>query len=128
MKYGRKLESMRGLNKYKNVKFKTPEGTFDSKGEYLRWRHLKNLENSGEIEYLSRQARFELIPKQVIEGHRSFMKVEYVADFIYTRDGQLVVEDYKSSITEKDPVFIIKRKLMYQVHGIYVEVVKKWNQ
>lgn len=44
----------------------------------------------------------------------------YYADFKYTRDGETVVEDSKGMKT-KD--YIIKRKLILQVHGIRIKEV-----
>ena len=44
----------------------------------------------------------------------------YVADFVYKEGGKTVVEDTKGFRT-KD--YIIKRKLMLQVHGIRIKEV-----
>ena len=43
-----------------------------------------------------------------------------MADFVYVRDGQTVVEDAKG-VRTKD--YIIKRKLMLWLHGIRVQEV-----
>ena len=44
----------------------------------------------------------------------------YIADFVYTENGKIVVEDTKGLRT-KD--YIIKRKLMLYVHNIRVREV-----
>ena len=49
-------------NKYGNKKVDTLDGTFDSKGEHLRWLFLKDAERRGEISNLRRQVTYTLIP------------------------------------------------------------------
>lgn len=101
--------------KYHNTKVRAGDEVFDSRHEYNRWCELRLLERAGQITDLKRQVRFELVPKQ--EGERP---VYYVADFVYIRDGQKVVEDAKGF---KTPDYIIKRKLMLYVHQIRVNEV-----
>ena len=74
------------------------------------------------IRGLRRQVRFELIPAQRTPCGDLFRKCEYVCDFVYERDGRICAEDAKSPAT-RTPAYIIKRKLMLRVHGIYVEEV-----
>ena len=94
------------------------------------------LQKAGKVTSLQRQVKYELIPAQyetyeryskkgnkLKDGHRLIeRKVEYVADFTYTdtETGENVVEDAKGMRT-KD--YIIKRKLMYAVHGIRIKEV-----
>lgn len=92
--------------KFKSKKVKIDDMVFDSKKEYQRWLELVELEKNGDISNLSRQERFELLPKQI--GERA---VTYVADHMYVYGNILVVEDVKSKITKKQPDYIIKRKL-----------------
>ena len=47
-------------------------------------------------------------------------KCSYIADFVYTENGEKVVEDTKGFRT-KD--YIIKRKLMLYIHGIRIQEV-----
>lgn len=101
-------------NKYGARKLKTPDGeVFDSVKEYHRWGCLKLLERAGKITKLQRQVKYELIPKQV--GERA---CNYIADFTYYEDGNLVVEDCKGYKTE---VYRLKKKLMLWVHGIRIK-------
>ena len=101
------------MNKYGAKKVTAPDGqVFDSVKEFHRWGCLRLLERAGKISDLKRQVKFELIPKQ--EGERA---CNYIADFVYSEDGQKVVEDCKGMKTE---VYKIKKKLMLWVHGIRI--------
>ena len=108
--------------------------TFDSRKEAYRYQELLLLSRAGVIESLQRQVKFVLIPAQY-ETYERYGKngnklqdgtrlVErectYVADFVYTENGKLVVEDVKGLRT-KD--YIIKRKLMLYTHGIRIREV-----
>ena len=106
--------------KYHNTKVVYDGIKFDSKKEARRYEELKTLEHLKIISNLQRQVRFELIPAQrepstvgakggMIKGKLLERKVEYVADFVYEMDGNIVVEDTKGM---KTPEYIIKRKLM----------------
>ena len=44
----------------------------------------------------------------------------YTADFVYRKDGELVVEDVKSDVTRKEKDYVLRRKLMLHVHGIRI--------
>ncbi|NLB89990.1 MAG: DUF1064 domain-containing protein [Clostridiales bacterium] len=102
-------------NKYNNKKTVVDGIVFDSKREAKRWQELKVLERAGEITDLERQVKFELIPKQ--KGERS---CSYTADFVYIEQGERVVEDSKGHKTRD---YVIKRKLMLQVHGVRIQEV-----
>lgn len=105
-------------SKYKAKKTVVDGITFDSKKEACRYVQLKLQEEKGEISNLELQKRYELIPKQVDEnGKVVYRAVHYVADFVYDKDGKTIVEDTKGVRTAD---FIIKEKLMYQVHGIKI--------
>lgn len=106
-----------GLNKYQNKKTEVNGIVFDSKKEAKRYSELCLLEQAGEISDLRLQVKFELIPSQRINGKVVERKVDYIADFVYLRNGFKVVEDTKG-IRTKD--YIIKRKLMLWVHGIKI--------
>ena len=92
---------------------------------------LSLLARAGKIENLQMQVKFVLIPAQyepdtigkrggVKRGKLIERECSYVADFVYTEDGKLVVEDTKGFKT-KD--YIIKRKLMLHVHGIRIQEI-----
>jgi hypothetical protein len=130
---------MRYKNKYYNVKTKTSDGSvFDSMKEARRWEQLLLLQRAGKITSLQRQVPYELLPNQY-ETYQRYSKkgerlkdgtkliersVVYVADFVYTdaETGENIVEDTKSTATRtKD--YVIKRKLMYAIHGIRIKEV-----
>lgn len=108
--------------KYGNRKVVLNGIRFDSLREAERYSQLKLLERAGQITGLELQPRFELIPKQRRDDGRPERASEYVADFRYTdaRTGKQVIEDAKGMRTRD---YIVKRKLMLQVHGISVREV-----
>lgn len=108
--------------KFGNHKVKTEEGTFDSKWEYTCWCRLKMEQQAGLISDLQRQVVFELIPSATLDA-RKLPPVRYVADFVYTRDGQQVVEDAKGM--ESLPDYKLKRRLMWWIHKIKVVEIRK---
>ena len=121
-------------NKFHSKKITVDGITFDSKKEYRRYCELALLEKAGQIQSLELQKVFELIPAQyetferygkkgnrLKDGSRCIEKAcVYKADFCYTENGVLVVEDTKGFKT-KD--YIIKRKLMLYIHGIRIKEI-----
>jgi hypothetical protein len=109
-------------NKYRAIKVKTKDGTFDSKAEYARWIELKTLESAGEISYLRRQAEFQLRAHRAGTPHGERVG-GYVADFVYNdKDGNLIVEDVKGVETD---MFKWKAKHMLAQYGIEVQIVRR---
>lgn len=90
---------------------------FDSKREAERWQELRLMEKAGEISTLRRQVKYELIPAFKKPGERTERSVSYIADFVYTENGETVVEDSKGFKTD---VYKIKRKLMIEKYGIWI--------
>lgn len=109
-------------SKYGNRKVNRNGVTFDSKREARRWSELLMLEQTGVIQNLQRQVRYELLPSQRIDGKVVERPVFYVADFTYEQDGMTVVEDTKSPAT-RTPVYVIKRKLLLYRYGIRIREV-----
>ena len=119
------------MSKYNNRKVRRDGLTFDSKKEHKRYNELLLLEQAGEIRNLRRQVKFVLIPTQrepsqigprggVKKGKLLERECSYIADFVYSLNGKMVVEDTKG-IRTKD--YIIKRKLMLRVYGIRIREV-----
>jgi hypothetical protein len=96
---------------------------FDSKSEHDRYLELLILERAGVITGLECHPVYELIPTQKVPGKRAFRGHKYTADFRYIRDGETIVEDVKSEKTREERDYIINRKLMWMLLGIYVEEV-----
>lgn len=124
-------------SKYGNKKVKTADGmVFDSKKEMERYEHLKMMELNGEIWNLRRQVKYvllssvkERVPVQLktkvsYKEVTLFRETTYTADFVYhTPDGEEVVEDVKASAFFQDPVYKLKKKLMYMIHHIKIKEV-----
>ena len=113
----------RMTNKYRNRKVMTPHGIFDSRREHRRYRELMILQRAGKISELRRQVKYELLPSQRLNGKCVERPLYYIADFVYTQDGETIVEDVKGY---RDPAsagyakYVIKRKLMLYRYGIRV--------
>ena len=105
--------------KYRNKKVTVNGEKYDSKREYSRYQQLKMMERAGKIAGLERQVKFELAPAVTIKG-RKRPPLRYFADFVYTENGQTIVEDAKGTPTKE---YIIKRHLMKAVHGIDIQEV-----
>lgn len=106
--------------KYGNKKTMVDGITFDSKREAVRYGQLRMLEKAGQIDTLSLQPKFTLIPGQRNADGKAERPVVYIADFMYRENGKLIVEDAKGVRT---PDYVIKRKLMLKEHGITVREI-----
>ena len=110
------------MSKYRNKKVLVDGVAFDSKKEAKRYRELKLMEDAGMISRLERQVKFDLLPNQKDpDGKVIERKVQYIADFVYEKNGKIIVEDVKGY---RDGgayrVFVIKRKLMLYRFGLHV--------
>lgn len=104
------------MSKYRAVKTVVDNIRFDSKKEAARYCELKLLVKADVIRDLRLQVPFEIVPSVIIGGRKQ-RAVMYKADFVYTENGEQVVEDTKGMRTAE---YIIKRKLMKHVYGIEV--------
>ena len=112
------------MSKYNASKVNTEDGVFDSKKEARRWDELRKKEATGDISNLRRQVPYLLLPKQYVDGKLVERKCEYVADFVYERDGKTIVEDVKGY--RRGPAYstyVIKRKLMLFLYKIRIKEV-----
>lgn len=101
--------------KYKNRKIEIDGILFDSTKEGKRYIELIQWQNMGIISELERQVKYLMI-----DGNKQNRPTHYFADFVYVRDGKKVVEDVKSKQTRKLPVYVMKRKLMFEKHGVII--------
>lgn len=104
----------RGANKFGAKRAAVGAELFDSTGEARRWVDLQLLQRAGQITELRRQVRFPLYVFDWLIG-------EYIADFVYRRDGKRVVEDFKGVVTD---LFKWKAKHFAAQYGQEIEVVK----
>lgn len=107
-------------NKYKNKKVTFNGMEFDSKKELHRYIELKNMLKNGDVEKLERQVEFVLLDSFKDNNGKTERSVKYIADFTYTINGIVYVEDVKSKITKKDSTYIIKRKLFKKNFPNYI--------
>lgn len=123
-------------SKYGNTKVKTEDGlVFDSKKEKERYDKLLEMEREGKIWNLRRQVEYLLLPavtetvpvqlktKVKYKEVTLYRETNYKADFVYMEDGEEVVEDVKASKWFQDPVYKLKKKLMYMIHHIKIKEV-----
>ena len=103
------------MSKYHSTPTEVNGTRFDSKREANRWAELRLLERAGKIEKLKRQVKYLLIPSQYRDGKCIEREASYIADFVYVKDGHLVVEDCKGFRT---PEYKLKRKLMLERYDI----------
>lgn len=107
--------------KYKNKKVHFDGMTFDSQKECERYKTLKAWQEMGLISALTCQETFILASGVKIAGERRKRPaIKYIADFVYLRNGEQVVEDVKSAPTAKDKTYRLKKHLMKLVHDIDV--------
>ena len=95
------------MNKYRNKKIQVDMYVFDSIAESRRYKELKLLERAGEITDLELQPKF-LLQEGFKKNGKTYRKIEYTADFMYTEKGKKIVEDVKGIQTD---VFKLKHKL-----------------
>ena len=126
-------------SKYKNKKVSYQGEMFDSKRELQRFLVLKDAESKGIITNLQKQVKFELIPKieeDVIIRLKTKDKIQrktiqqpiiYKADFVYEKDGVMVVEDIKISEYLLPKEYILKEKLFRWKYGFPIKRIYKPN-
>ena len=129
--------------KYGNSKIKNAYGTYDSQLEFARFLFLSNREKEGEITNLRRQVEYLLIPAQYgteikhLKTKDKEVRVllerscSYIADFVYDRNGETIVEDCKGAKAIITETAKIKKKLLLWVHGIelrYIFSATQWDK
>ena len=107
----------RGGSKY-HAKKTTIDGIeFDSAKEAKRYAKLRDMAEAGKIQHLRLQVPFELVPSFECDGVK-YREMKYVADFVYVRDGKVVVEDCKGVKTRE---YLMKKKLMAYINHVNIE-------
>lgn len=110
------------MSKYNNKKTQVDMYVFDSILEAKRYKQLALLEKTGEIKRLKLQPRF-LLQESFKKNGRTYRKIEYIADFQYEENGQVVIEDVKGKETE---VFKLKRKMFeHEYPNLTLKIITK---
>lgn len=105
------------VSKY-NAKKTVVDGIeFDSAKEMKRYVKLRDMQEAGRIRGLRLQVPFEILPSFECDGVK-YRGMRYIADFVYYRDGKVVVEDCKGF---KTPEYKMKKKLMAYINHINIE-------
>lgn len=111
--------------RYNHTKVEANGLKFDSKKEYERYLFLKEAEDKGFIADLRTQVKFELIPavteeyvehlktKDKIKTRTLQQPITWTADYVYYKDGEMIVEDVKASKFLLSDRFVIKEKLFF---------------
>lgn len=105
--------------KYGNKKMVIDGIKFASQREGTRYCELKLLLKQGLIQNLEMQKKFLLIPTQKSLG-KTLSLAAYYADFVYTENGQQVIEDAKGMRTTE---YILKKKMMKFILGLDIKEV-----
>ena len=109
------------MNKYRNKKVQIDMYVFDSIAESKRYKELALLQRAGKITELQLQPKF-LLQESFRKNGKTFRKIEYIADFMYEKNGKIVVEDVKGKETE---VFKLKRKLFEKKYpALELKIIK----
>lgn len=123
--------------KYRNKKVEIDGILFDSTKEGKRYLVLREAERNGLISGLTLQPRWEILPakkEQYVKHLKTKDKIcertvalpaHYTADFSYIKDGQLVVEDVKSTPKLLPRDVPLRLKMMKYFHDIDVRLVYK---
>ncbi len=95
-------------SKYKNTATLVNNIRFHSAREAKRYTELLLLRKADKIKLLTLQVKYPF----VVNG----VKIcSYIADFVYDKDGEIIVEDCKGFRTQS---YVIKRKLMKALYDI----------
>ena len=132
----KKLFNNKG-NKYGNKKVEYNGLKFDSKKEKDRYIFLKEQEKLGNIQDLQLQVKYELIPaikeeyvehlktKDKVKTRTVQLAITYTCDFQYYKNGELVIEDVKSSPKMLTKEYALKKKMLFALKGLKIREVYK---
>ena len=135
----KKLFNNKG-NKYGNKKVEYDGLKFDSKKEKDRYIFLKSQEMLGNIQDLQLQVKYELIPaikeeyvehlktKDRVKTRTVQLAITYTCDFQYYKNGELIIEDVKSSPKMLAKEYVLKKKILFALKGLKITEVYKPTQ
>jgi len=121
------VERIKKPNKYRNIKttifLDGVEYKCDSKKEGKRLIELHQLAKQGKITELTVQPEFILQNSYKYNG-KTIRSIKYISDFKYVQDGKVIIEDVKSPITLKNPVYLLKKKLFLKKYGEQITFIE----
>lgn len=118
-----KTKERGGGSKYRNRKCVVRGIGFDSEMEGRRYLVLCDMLARGEICKLKLQPEFTITESYLLPDGKRVKAMRYRADFSYEKNGELVIEDVKTSGT-KTRVFINKSKSVYEKYGVCITLVE----
>lgn len=107
----------RKRNKYGAIKCEIDGYKFDSLAEGRHYGVLKLRLQAGEISKLAVHPRFPITVNGV-------HVCDYIGDFAYQENGELVVVDVKSKATREIATYRLKRRLLAACYGITIVEVQ----
>ena len=105
--------------KYRNKPTIVGDVKLASKKEARRWQELQLLEKAGDISELTRQVVYWLMAGDQELRYDSGRRAIYIADFVYRREGRVIIEDAKGVRTN---YYRLKKALMRSMGYEIVEV------
>lgn len=138
MAFRKNIKRKKG-ERYNHTKVEVDGLKFDSKKEYQRYLVLKDAEDNGIITGLQTQVKFELIPavteeyvehlktKDKIKTRTLQLPITWTSDFVYYKNGEMVIEDVKPSKFLLSDRFVIKEKLFFWKYRKKIRLVYDIN-
>lgn len=106
-------------SKYHAKRVNVDGTTYDSKKEAKRAMVLEQQEKYGIINNLQKQVSFELQPGYTNNQGKKIRPINYIADFVYEKDGKKIVEDTKGYRTD---TYKVKKKIFEYKYPEYTFV------
>ena len=106
-------------SKYHAKKVEIGGRVYDSKKEAKRAAVLEQQERYGIITGLRKQVTFELQPGYTNNQGKKIHPITYIADFVYNKEGKIIVEDTKGYRTD---TYKLKRKMFEYIYPAYTFV------
>lgn len=106
-------------SKYHAKKVNMGGTVYDSKKEAKRAAVLEQQERYGLITGLRKQVTFELQPGYTNNQGKKIRPINYIADFVYSKDGKKIVEDTKGFRTD---TYKVKKKIFEYKYPEYTFV------
>lgn len=122
-KLGEKKRSKYGNVPTTRITPSRKEIKFDSQAEARRYDELMILLRTGQIQNLKLQPEFTITEAFTSTNGNHCRAMRYRADFSYTRNGELVVEDVKSKAT-KTQTYRNKKKAILDKYGIEIAEIE----